>query len=64
MQQLAHVIVNCETILVLMRRTKYGHALKLRKQGIEGKFAEDESAMLTQSPAHLEALKAGQVVQL
>jgi len=61
-QQLAHVVIGGRCVLVLMRRHKWGHALKIRQSGAPGVLLADESAYLEEHPEKASALCAGVVV--
>ncbi len=65
----AHVRVNGETVLVLVRpsvgaRGGQYTALKLRQSGRLGQLLADESAHLAGAPDTLARLRAGEVVKL
>ena len=64
MQQLGYVVVNGETILLLVRREKYGVALKLRASGVNGRHMEDEENGLNELPELVEQLKSGRVIHV
>ena len=64
MQDLAHVIVNGETVLVLRRSSKYGCDLKMRNSGKIGKFLDEESFYLDKWPHLFSDLKRGKVLKL
>jgi len=70
-QQLGHIIVNGEKILVLSRVVVKGrkrdngyNSLKIRKSGEDGIFFDSESDYLSEHPLTLKDLKDGIIVSL
>jgi len=66
MQDVAHVIVSGEKILVLRRPNFHTGlvSLKLRKSGSDGIYLQDESLYLEGDGDVLSMLKNGQVIKL
>lgn len=70
MQQLAHVIVNGETIKVLARLVKmrksdgFYVAMKLRNSGELGKEMTSEAEYLKAEPQKLQELLSGKVIKV
>jgi hypothetical protein len=63
MQTHGHVYVNGQKVLVLVRPTHCGVAIKLRKSGSDGSHFTDEEAFLTTRPDLAQDLQAGKVIQ-
>lgn len=64
MQDLAHLKVNGETILVLRRAVRYGVDLKFRKSGKEGRLLDEESLFFEGNPQAVTDLKNGKTFRL
>lgn len=66
MQHIAYIEIDDEEYTVLVRKTKYGVALKLAASKVKkAKLVHlpDEQAYLNDNPQLIEALKRGEVVQ-
>ena len=66
MQTIGHVIVNGETVKVLVRPNFSGGyvSLRIRTSGRDGRKLSDESLYLQGEPDVFKELKAGHVVKL
>ena len=64
MQDLAHLIIADNPILVLRRRTAHGVALKIRQHGKLGIRLVDEETFLKVHPDILKRLMQGEVINL
>lgn len=64
MQFSAHLVINGETVKVLVRESKTRRQLKLRNTGTAGVFLEDESRFLAEDDERIQLLKEGNVVSL
>lgn len=59
-----HVFVSGSRVLVLVRSTKYGRSLKMRKSGAAGIYFADETAALEVMEDKAGALIAGETIYL
>ena len=65
MQDIAHLVVKGQKILVLRRSNfSYHVALKIRNSGKDGIFLQDESNYLETEPEALKELLDGKVIKL
>lgn len=63
MQQLAHLYIDGQKVLVLVRRKQYGVALKLRASGVDGqRLTDEETYIRLHAPENGRRLLAGEVV--
>ena len=64
MQTTGHIIIDGQTILILVRGKKHSRQFKLRKSGRPGLRFEDEEIYLSDNPDKLRDLLNGEVVEL
>ncbi len=64
LQIIGHLIIDGEKLLVLVRRSKYGVAVKIRSTGRDGMHMTDAELYLREEPDQVEALKQGTVLYL
>lgn len=64
MQTHGHIRIDGETVLVLIRSTKYGVQLKRRTSGSFGAYLQAETEYLAERPLLARDLLSGKVVYL
>ena len=64
MQTTGYMMIDGQKVLVLIRRERYGVAVKLRRSGREGVHLTDEEAHLRENPDLVAALHVGSVLHL
>jgi hypothetical protein len=63
-QTIGYLVIAAEKLLVLVRRSKYGVALKIRGSGSDGMHMTDAELYLNQHPEKVLSLKRGTVLHL
>ena len=64
MQTTGHIIIQRETIMVLVREGKHSRQFKLRTSGKPGTRFTDEEIYLSDNPEKLQSLRNGKVIEL
>ncbi len=64
MQTIGHIIIHGEKLLILIREKRHSRQFKIRRAGADGIHMTAEEEFLSESPDHVAALKAGEVIEL